>query len=319
MGSKLIFLLGLIVSAAYLYFCINNHATTTNTTVASAPAVVSEVKEEVVSPEPVVAAATTMAEEAVALALEEDKKEEVVEVKNATERISTPAFGFMASPSKYQIVALLSDNDEGGKLVKQIDELCKKTECSKDIRFEKDIKDASWQEGVGKIVTLLADGKSIDGGSLFIESNVLKLEGKVTSQQAQDDLTSILDSLKSDTFKVENHFKLSPEATKKEEPKEEEVKKEEPKKEEAKVVKEPTPAPTPVKKEEVKPVVVTKPVSTPKPQVIQPVEAEVIVAEPVMETTLDAEARVRAILDDIKNNAPETGIVAQPHMETTVE
>jgi hypothetical protein len=304
MGSKLIFLLGLIVSAAYLYFCINNHATTTNTTVASAPAVVSEVKEEVVSPEPVVAAATTITP-----VIEEEKKEKVVEVKNATERISTPAFGFMASPSKYQIVALLSDNDEGGKLAKQIDELCKKTECSKDIRFEKDIKDASWQEGVGKIVTLLADGKSIDGGSLFIESNVLKLEGKVTSQQAQDDLTSILDSLKSDTFKVENHFKLSPEATKKEEPKEEE----------AKVVKEPTPAPTPVKKEEVKPVVVTKPVSTPKPQVIQPVEAEVIVAEPVMETTLDAEARVRAILDDIKNNAPETGIVAQPHMETTVE
>jgi hypothetical protein len=351
MGSKTIIFLGVLISAVYLYFCISKYTVVESKTDISSSSVVQavdEIKPEIIDEAP---------------SIEEDDA-----IQNANERISTPAFGFMAGINKNQIVALMSDNDENGSLSKQIEKLCEKKQCSKDMRYENDIIDASWQEDTAQIIELLTDG-SIDKGSLFIEGNVLKLEGIVKSQKAQDRLNDILNSVKNDTFKVENYLKLSENIQKRDSKTKKEflVEKTDIKKVDTKPiikpkvkvekvkpkddVKEPTVS-TPVvstdstmettldtqskitvehsvdevipavgivakprikiaptkKKSTKKRVVKTKP--APKPEVI-PV--------PFMETTLDAETRVRAILSEIKDSKAEVGMVAKPHMETTID
>ena len=314
MGSKTIMFLGVLLSALYLYFCISKYAVAT-----PVATIVDEVKPveqvEVVAP----VAETKVAKEV---------KTEVV-VDDKIERLSTPAFGFMAG-EKNQIVALMSNNDKDSELSKRIEALCKKRECSKDMRYEKDIKDAVWQNEIVKIIELLTDG-SIESGSLFIESNVLKIEGKVKDEKAQQRLNDILNSVKSDTFKVENHLRFSGIVEKKKP----EVKAELPKKEATPINVEPVVKNIePVKKEiiveKVEPEIIKEVVieekkiipvvkkATPKP-IKKVVSKPVAVPVPVMETTLDAEARVRAILGEIKESKAVVGVVAEPHMETTVE
>ena len=178
MGSKTIIFFGLLVSAIYLYLAISNYTV-------SAPIIEKNVVEKVI-PKEQVAEISTIADD--------NKSKEDIVVQNANERISTPAFGFMAG-KKNQIVALMSDNDESGELSKEIDALCKKSECSKDMRYEADIQDAAWQNETVKIIGLLTDG-SIENGSLFIENNVLKIEGKIKDKEAQNRLYDILNSVK---------------------------------------------------------------------------------------------------------------------------
>jgi hypothetical protein len=332
MGSKTIIFLGLLISAAYLYFSISKY---------KAPHIESEaVKTEVV--EKAVLATETVAK------IEEAAPVEEKIVQNINERISIPAFGFM-SGDKNQIVALMSDNDENGLLAKHIEELCKKKECSKDMRYEKDIIDAPWQKESMEIIDLLLDG-SIDNGSLFIEGNVLKLEGTVKDKKTEDTLTAILDATKSDTFKVENYIKFSSKTIKNSEVKTKEVEpvetKPNPKVE--KVTSTPAPittiedavidtTPEVVPEtiventtDEVKPAVKDLPTaiikkatskSKTKNKVVRTktVPKKDVIAAPVMETTLDAEERVRKILDEIKSSKPAVGVVAKPYMETTAE
>lgn len=340
MGSKTIIFLGVLVSALYLYYAISNYAVVKSGTIISPESVaqtVNEVKPEIVEEVPSII-------------------EEEIVIKNANERISTPAFGFMAGENKNQIVALMSDNDENGSLVKQMEALCKKRECSKDMRYENDIMDASWQKEAIEIIELLTDG-SIENGSLFIEGNVLKLEGTIKSQKTQDVLNDILNAAKSDTFKIENYTKLSEQETLKNS----EIKKVETKKEVvAKKVEKVKPVPV-VEKEAVSIPVVnaestmdttldTQSEITVEHSIDEDIKAEGVIAKPlmketsakssstkkrvvkikaapkheiipapVMETTLDAESRVRAILSEIKDSKPAVGVVAKPYMKTTAE
>lgn len=347
MGSKVIILLGVLVSALFLYFSVNKLAPAPHMQNATVGA--KTVKQVVVPVEPIPEPATAI------------PNEEPEAVKKAVERISTPAFGFMSGAKKNQIVALMSDNDKNGILAASIEELCKKEKCSKDMRYENDIIDAPWQEGVIKVIKLLTD-KSIEGGSLFIEGNVLKLEGTISSQKTKDTLSDILNSVKSDTFKIENYTKVSPTASEKQDtktavvdvPKKEAIVEKVDKKEQEVQTVEPTikkikskPIVKPiVEKAEAKPVSTTKiekaeqkPVSVPqvkkaeikpapKPKVkktkykpvetIKPISKPDIVAEPFMETTLDDEKQISAehsIYEDI----PAKGLVAKPYMKTTSE
>lgn len=277
----------------------------------------------------------TLTDAEVKAAIEED-----IVVHNVNERISIPAFGFMAGSNKNQIVALMSNNDENGTLTKKIETLCQKMECSKDMRFENDIIDAAWQEEVVKIIDLLTDGK-IENGSLFIEGNVLKLEGTINTQESQDAVNTILDTLKSDTFKVENYAKLLPVATVKtdaleniettkdvkiQEQKQEVEEKVIPEPKIEKVISQPKPVTVPAKSA-LKVVEKSLSKATKKIQKsaekkavkIKKISKPEVVPEPVMETTLDAEARVRKILGEIKESKLNSGNVAKPHMQTTVE
>jgi outer membrane protein OmpA-like peptidoglycan-associated protein len=352
MGSKVILLLGLLASALYLYFFMNKQNITVQPKEIINSSIENNAKDDVETTIPETES-SNMPVPAVDKK-EEQKREEEIEIINKNERVATPAFGFMAGAEKNQIVALMSDNDENGTISKYIEELCQKSECSKDLRYENDIMDAPWQEGVGKILGLLTDG-SIEGGSLFIEGNILKLEGTITSNEAQDVLNSILDSVKSDTFKIENHSKLSSnipktekteintaeqivkkDLTVKDEKREKENIKDENNskqnviqaieeikpdigQEAAKVnkkeIKQQTAKKTdPIKKSKTKPKRRAHKPITKKIRVSEPE----IVAEPVMETTLDLEDRI-VTQHSIKENIQAEDIVAKPYMKITSE
>jgi len=350
MGSKVIILLGLLASALYLYFFINKQ----NIIVPQEEIVSSTVEHKVIeSTETAISEPKTETETETENIPTVIPKEEEIEVIN--ERVATPAFGFMAGAKKNQIVALMSDHDENGTLSKYIEELCQKSECSKDLRYENDIIDAKWQEGVGKIIGLLTDG-SIENGSLFIEGEVLKLEGTITSNEAQDMLNAILDSVKSDTFKIENHSKLTANLLKNDNSKvntveqivkkdltvkEEKIEKAESTKETNSSKQEVTqtletvkpdisPKRVEVSKKEIKKQTIkkSKPIKKSKTKskrtVHKPVTKKVrssepeILPEPIMETTMDLEEHITAE-HSINAEIHAKGLVAKPYMEITSE
>ncbi len=288
MGSKSIIFFGILISVLFLYFCINRdnllypQALFTKTE-AKAPIIIKPIE-------------TTPKKE---VDFEPVLKSEDVSQPKTQQRISIPAFGFMGS-KKNQIVALMSDNDENGTLVRYIEELCQKEECIKDIRFENDIMDASWQKEVVKIISLLKD-KSIKNGSLFIEGNVLKLEGDIKNKEVQDTLNTILKSLNSDKFKVENYTKTS-ESIK-------EIKEQEG----AKPIFEPE-----VKKSIVKPTPEVKKIVI-KPEVkksVKHISKPVSIPKPVLETTYDTSTEITTD-HSIDENIHAVGLVAKPYMTTT--
>ena len=341
MGSKVIILLGLLASGLYLYFFINKQ----NIIVPQEKIVNIEIENRVEKTKDFITPEAESKEESTTTPELKDEKIEVV-----NERISTPAFGFMAGEKKNQIVGLMSDNDEDGVLPKYIEELCQKVQCSKDMRYEKDIIDAPWQTGVGKIIELLTDG-SIEDGSLFIEGNVLKLEGTVINNEAQGTLKSILKSIKSDNFKIEDHSKLSVNAENEIEdklkPVEQIIKKDEnvkvksindvktiktkesakqktaiktdeiktKAKQEIKKTSKMEIKPQPIKKSKAVKKIKSKAKSIKHKPVVK-VSMPEILPEPVMTTTLDLDKQITTE-HSIKENIPAEDLVAKPYLKIT--
>jgi hypothetical protein len=328
MGSKMIMFFGVLASLLYLYFCLNT-------------------KGDIFPKANEVAITQEELQESEDSSVKEEKEEKSTDVSNTEKTSLTPpiqpvqttpaasetstqvgvsdrtpaAFGFMTG-SKNQVVGLMSLSDKDGKLAKKVESLCGENNCNKDMRFEKDILEASWQDETVQIVELLTNG-GIENGSLFIEDNVLKLEGTVKDKKTESVLASILKSAENKAFKIETHTNVSITKT---------------------APKDITHSVNNVKKVTEKvdlPLAKTKPVEVEaKPKVKQVtkhvpktviktvrkkivkkqhvLEKEIVPAA-VMETTLDVDARVRAILNDIKSSKPAVGMVAKPHMETTNE
>ncbi len=239
MGSKAIIFLGIVMSVLFLYLCVSgqniNLKPTVSMNIGQALDEIEEKPEIEIKPQEL--------EESVETEIKEEP--EVTEVISG--RISIATFGFMIS-DKNQVIALMSDNDQNGILAQRIERLCEEEECIKDMRYGDDIIDAPWQEEAVKIINLLV-GKEINNASLFIENNTLKLEGSIENLKTKKALDDILESIKSDKFKIENYSKLV----------------------------QVTPIIPIVETEKItKPIIKTKPVSIPE-----------TVPPPVMETTLD--------------------------------
>jgi len=188
MGSKAIMFLGTVISVLFLYLCVNGQDINRKQTVSiDADQALEKIETEQLEKEIV-----------------------VTEVKEQPEvisgRISIATFGFMIS-DKNQVIALMSDNDQNGILFQRIERLCKKEKCIKDMRYGDDIIDAPWQEEAVKIIDLFVS-KEIKNGSLFIENNILKIEGSIENPKTKKALDDILTSIKSDKFKIENYSKL---------------------------------------------------------------------------------------------------------------
>ncbi len=123
-----------------------------------------------------------------------EKKEKVVTEK------SDPAFGLMLGEMT-KIVGMLTPRDRSKSLITYIENYCQEHKCDKDIRYSEDIKDVIWQKGIVKLIKFLNEER-IEKGSIFVNSNVLKVEGEITSVDQKRRLTDILTSLKNDGLEV---------------------------------------------------------------------------------------------------------------------
>jgi outer membrane protein OmpA-like peptidoglycan-associated protein len=218
MSSRSIFLIGTISSILYIYFVLYNISIFKNQ---------EQIKQELSKPQikPLEKDDTPTIQEILATekevveSVEKDLDEnltQIVETEQTIEkdivevisdnRISIPAFGFISTVDKNQIVALMSDHDQDGILAKTIKEICQKQECIKDLSYEKDVIDASWQKPIASIVQLISD-KKIKDGSLFVESNTVKIEGKINDKNTSLKVIEAIRKIKEAKLKVENYSK----------------------------------------------------------------------------------------------------------------
>lgn len=131
-------------------------------------------------------------------------KEDIEEVEIINDnRISIPAFGFISTVKANQIVAIMSDNDENGSLLKTIEEICSNQECIKDIQYTSDVIDSTWQEPISELLKLMTKNK-IKDGSIFIERNTVKIEGSVDNLKVSKEFEKIITQIEAGNLKIEN-------------------------------------------------------------------------------------------------------------------
>ncbi|MCH9812561.1 MAG: hypothetical protein K0U47_01295, partial [Epsilonproteobacteria bacterium] len=297
MGSKSILTIGLIIVGVFLYLSLGQ---LTNNQPTQKPVIIAhKVKVDKVH---------------------ETTKIEPIQ-RAVVERIATPAFGFMATTNKHQIVALISDNDQNGSLVNYLDKVCQEYECIKDIRYENDIIDAPWQETAAKILDLIVHN-NIKDGSLFIESNTLKIEGKISDYETKTTLDSILKSAKEENLTIESYTTLSKNIQKDINTTTLDIT---PPKETNNTSIEQPAKPAQAEASEVKKPIDKKPTIHIKAQPVKKKDTKVIkkrvkkpevVPTPVMETTFE-NSITSTNEKETEDQSPVKGIVATPYMSTT--
>jgi hypothetical protein len=198
MGNKSIISLGLLVSTLYIYFIVNTFHLTKQSNIVRLP----EIDENLPSIESLELLTKSEQKRTNESNKTVNRLRTFKEAHN--ERISIPAFGFISTYDKYQIVALLSDNDKNRTLSRTIEELCNKSECINDLRYHKDVIDANWQKPISSILTLIAT-KKIKDGSIFIENNTVKIEGTLYDNSIKKELEVAIQNLYTYKLKVENN------------------------------------------------------------------------------------------------------------------
>ncbi len=185
MGSKTIAALGLVTSAAFIYYCVD----TKKMEIAKAcnvfdkPAIAAVKKEE-----PTLTKVTQEVEEPV---LPSEKVEK-----------SDPAFGVMFG-EHINIVGMFATEAKEKPLLKFIQNYCENKECINDIRFSDDIKTVKWQEDMIALMQMF-DEEHIEKSSLYINSNVLHIEGEIRTVEQKKRLEELIAKLKSDGLFVED-------------------------------------------------------------------------------------------------------------------
>ena len=203
MGSKIIGLIGVLASTAFVYYCIDLkkqeiadacHIFDKKTETETAPP-----EEETLPIKEPVAAVIPEQQES-----EKDKTEPVAEempvVKKAEK--SDPAFGVMFG-DQINIVGMFSPKAKKKVLIHFIDDLCTDRTCNNDIRFSDDIKEVSWQKDMVALMKMFNE-EHIEKGSLYINSNVLHIEGEIESEEQKKQLEKLISQLKSDGVFVED-------------------------------------------------------------------------------------------------------------------
>ena len=185
MGSKTIALAGIGVSAALIYFCIDfkkDHI----------KVACNIDKEHVVSSENITAAKETTASKAT----EVEKTEKVIFEK------SDPAFG-IAMGDVPNIVGMFSPEEKRDRLATYIDDLCKEKECVTDIRYSDDIKSVTWDNTMIDMINFFRE-EHIQGASLYINSNVVHIEGEIATPEAKKRLEKLITKLSAEGLHVVN-------------------------------------------------------------------------------------------------------------------
>ncbi len=203
MGSKIIGLIGVLASTAFVYYCIDlkkqEIADACHVFDKKKETETAVFKEETLPIKEPVAAATPEQQE-----LEKDKPEPVAEeipmVKKAEK--SDPAFGVMFG-NQINIVGMFAPEAKKKVLIHFIDDLCTDRTCNNDIRFSGDIKEVSWQKDMVALMKMFNE-EHIEKGSLYINSNVLHIEGEIESEEQKKQLEKLISQLKSDGVFVED-------------------------------------------------------------------------------------------------------------------
>jgi outer membrane protein OmpA-like peptidoglycan-associated protein len=88
-------------------------------------------------------------------------------------------------------------------LIHFIETYCADRECINDIRFSNDIKTVVWQQNMVSLIQMFEE-ENIEKGSLYINSNVLHIEGEIATISQKKHLESLIAKLKENGLFVED-------------------------------------------------------------------------------------------------------------------
>ena len=203
MGSKIIGMVGVLTSAAFIYYCIDfkkeeiAEACHIFDRKAEAQIVVSQ---EETLPVKKMPHTDDIKEAKIIVDNNETEIEEIDTAQNIVK--SDPAFGVMFG--KYiNIVGIFAPEAKNKILIHFIDDLCVDRMCKNDIRYSDDIKEVLWQENMVALIQMFHE-EHIQKGSLYINSNVLHIEGEIESETQKKRLEKLIAQLKADGVFVED-------------------------------------------------------------------------------------------------------------------
>jgi len=204
MGSKIIGLAGILASTAFVYYCIDlkkqeiAEACQVDQKQVKAEATINKEKNSKINTSLIASVQE-----------HKDKEIEANTTETMTKEVSTvkieksdPAFGVMFG-DQINIVGMFAPESKNKVLIHFINELCKVKTCSNDIRFSNDIKEVSWQKDMVALIQMFNE-EHIEKGSLYINSNVLHIEGKIESEAQKKQLEKLISRLKADNVFIED-------------------------------------------------------------------------------------------------------------------
>ena len=201
MSKSVAAFLGIVVGAVFIYFCVEtkkdsialkchvaqNAKKVAGTHEESADRTIEEVP---------AAARTAAAAEATTEVAPTALKEAAIFEK------SDPAFGITVE-EPVNVVGMFAPEAKEGPLMHFIDELCSQKECLDDLRYSKDIKHESWDQAMIRLIQFMTQ-EHIEKGSIYVNSNILHIEGVLENAEQRTKLDEIIKALKEQGLSVED-------------------------------------------------------------------------------------------------------------------
>lgn len=187
MGGKTLLLLGLIVSALFIYLCIDSKKDTLYAQLHPAPPPTAIKIVEKPKPKPVPKLVSKPQKPAI----------EQIEMK-------APSFAYISTKTP-KIVAYLSRKDENSTTSQAFDNICHNEQCVKEIRFLKDRKPCQFtHEAVGLISYM--NKEKIKNFTLLIDKDTVSIEGKLTKQEQLETINPYLDAFRNKGYTILNEL-----------------------------------------------------------------------------------------------------------------
>ncbi len=183
MSGKMLILLGLIVSALFMYFCISSKKET----------LYAELYGQKSAQVAVTQPATTT---------EQNSDKQTSAPVQAVVEKKDPSFAYVAGEHE-KFAGFLSKKDQNNSLMQMIDNHCKKETCTKEIKFFEDIRPYHDSKLTFGIVEY-AQKENLENFSLLIDKGQVKIEGTLKSKDQKDQLEELLAGFYDQGYKVED-------------------------------------------------------------------------------------------------------------------
>ncbi len=200
MGKKTIALLGVAVSAALIYFCIETKKDQIALKCNLQQAVKKITGDHTEVTDEKIEEVAGVSESTNSVKPESIKSTEIFEK-------SDPAFGVTVD-EPFNVVGMFAPEAKKSALIKFLDEVCSHKECLSDLRYSDDIKIVDWNEGMIHLIQFMMK-EHIQNGSIYVNSNILHIEGRLAGKTQRQKLNEIISMLKTEGLQVEDKTSMA--------------------------------------------------------------------------------------------------------------
>lgn len=188
MNAKTLLALGVVISALFMYLCIDSKK----------DALYAQLHQE---PEPI-AIATPIIPTPPQKEPEAEPKPKPV--PPAVIELKEPSFAFIGG-TKEKIVGYFSQEDKNASIMQEIEKLCQNNSCMKEIKFFQDIKPCDFTKEASGLITY-AKAERIENFALLLDKKTLSIEGKLTKQEQVETIKPYLESFAAKGYTIQNQL-----------------------------------------------------------------------------------------------------------------